>query len=90
LSQETRAVLTVRLIPKQGAVPKAKTQEEQQKQQQQRSKLRDQCSVGLQSGHFALLSRQWGEAVQLFQGQRNKRKAAQAFAGAPVNGNFPH
>jgi len=83
-------VLIVRLMPKQGEVQKAKTQDEQQKQQQQRMKLRDQCSVGLQSGHFALLSRQWGEAVQLFQGQRNKRKAAQAFAGAPVNGNFPH
>lgn len=77
-------------MPKQGAVPKAKTQEEQQQQQQQRTKLRDQCSVGLQSGHFALLSSQWGEAVQLFQGQRNKRKAAQAFEGAPANGNTPH
>ncbi|DBB05752.1 TPA: hypothetical protein ACH3X1_012350 [Trebouxia sp. C0004] len=70
----------------QGEVQKAKTQDEQQKQQQQRLKLRDQCSVGLQSGHFVLLSRQWGEAAQLFQGQRNKRKAAQAFEGAPVNG----
>ena len=74
-------------MSKQGEVQKAKTQEEQQ---QQRLKLRDQCSVGLQSGHFALLSRQWGQAVQLFQGQRNKRKAAQAFEGAPVNGDFPH
>ncbi|DBA70751.1 TPA: hypothetical protein ACH3X2_011649 [Trebouxia sp. C0005] len=70
----------------QGEVQKAKTQDEQQKQQQQRLKLRDQCSVGLQSGHFALLSRQWGEAVQSFQGQRSKRKAAQAFEDAPVNG----
>ncbi|KAA6428868.1 MAG: hypothetical protein FRX49_00978 [Trebouxia sp. A1-2] len=68
------------------AEQKAKTQDEQQKQQQQRLKLRDQCSVGLQSGHFALLSRQWGEAVQSFQGQRSKRKAAQAFEDAPVNG----
>lgn len=76
--------------PKQGQVQKAKTQDGQQKQQQQRLKLREQCSVGLQSGHFVLLSRQWGEAAQLFQRQRNKRKATQAFEGVPVNGNFPH
>ena len=87
---DAKAALIVCVMPKQGEVQKAKTQDEQQKQQQQRMKLRDQCSVGLQSGHFALLSRQWGEAVQLFQGQRNKRKAAQAFEGAPVNGNIPH
>ena len=66
---------------------KAKSREEQQEKQQQRMKLRKQCSVGLQSSHFVLLSRQWREAtVQLFQGQRNKRKAAQAFEGAPLNG----
>lgn len=64
-----------------------KSREEQQEQQQQRMNLRKQCSVGLQSSHFVLLSKQWGEAtVQLFQGQRNKRKAAQAFEGAPLNG----
>ena len=70
-------------------MPKAKTEEEQQEQHQQRIKLREQCIVGLKSGHFVLLSRHLGETVKLLQGQRSKRKAAQALEDAPLNGGEP-
>ena len=71
----------------QGHIPKGKTEEEQKVQQQQRAKLREDCSVGMQPGNFVMLSKQWGEVVQVLQGQRNKRKAAQAFEDAPLNGD---
>ena len=67
-------------------MPKPKTAEEQQQQQQQHMKLREQCSVGMQSGHFVLVSRQLGDAAKVLHSQRNKRKAAQAFDEAPMNG----
>ena len=67
-------------------MPKPKTAEEQQLQQQQRMKLREQCSVGMQSGHFVLLSRQLRDAAKVLHNQRNKRKAAQAFDETPMNG----
>ena len=70
----------------QGRPSKPKTEEEHRKQQQQRVRLRDDCSMGLQPGHFVMLSKQWGEVVKVLQGQRNKRKAAQAFEDAPLNG----
>ena len=65
---------------------KPKTAEEQQLQEQQRMKLREQCSAGMQPGHFVLLSRQLGDAAKVLHSQRNKRKAAQAFDEAPMNG----
>ena len=37
-------------------------------------------------GHFVMLSRQWGPVVKLLQGQRNKRKANQAFQDVPLIG----
>lgn len=70
----------------QGRPAKPKTDEEQREQQQQRVRLRDDCSMGLQPGHFVMLSKQWGQVVKVLQTQRNKRKAAQAFEDAPLNG----
>ena len=66
----------------QGPTPKANTEE----QQQQRTKLREECSLGMMPGHFVMLSKQWGSIVKLLQGQRNKRKADQAFQDVPLTG----
>ena len=74
----------------QGQTQKAKTEEEVRKHHQQRVQVREQCSVGMQPGHFVMLSRQCGNATKLLQGQRNKRKAAQAFDDAPLNGELSH
>ena len=68
----------------------AKAEEQQQQQQQQRGKLREECSVGMKPGHFVMLSRQWGPVVKLLQGQRNKRKADQAFQDVPLTGEPSH
>ena len=68
----------------QGNTHKAKAEEQQQ--QQQRGKLREECSMGMMPGHFVMLSRQWGPVVKLLQGQRNKRKAHQAFQDVPLPG----
>ena len=70
---------------------KAKAEEQQQQQQQQqRGKLREECSVGMMPGHFVMLSKQWGPVVNLLQGQRNKRKASQAFHDVPLTGEPSH
>ena len=67
------------------------TEEEKHQQQQAKARLRQQCSVGHQPGHFGLVSERWGSGLQLLQGQRNKRKAAQAFdtAATPGEPTFP-
>ena len=72
----------------QGHTHKAKAEEQQQ--QQQRGKLREECSMGMMPGHFVMLSRQWGPVVKLLQGQRNKRKAGQAFQDVPLTGEPMH
>lgn len=82
-------IMLNQLLPVQGQNHRVKA-EEQQQQQQQRGKLREECSVGMMPGHFVMLSRQWGPVVKLLQGQRNKRKAEQAFQEVPFTGEPSH
>lgn len=60
------------------------TEAEKQQQQHAKARLRQQCSVGHQPGHFSLVSERWGPGLHMLQAQRNKRKADQAFDTAPL------